>query len=188
MSTIVTVMRRGIAPRVSRRRCGLVLAAVLPWAAAGAFAGGIELARDLRADARASARDAAPLVVFFSSYNCPYCEKVASLHLEPLIERGIARGIARGRVAGAVRVREIEVAGRKAMRDFTGAATTHADFADREGVAVTPTVKFYGPDGAEIAKPLVGYSNADFYGEYLDASLSAARARLARQQDAGGGL
>jgi thioredoxin-related protein len=155
-----------------RRYLRPLLPAMLLWVAAAAFAGGIELASDLRADARASARDGAPLVVFFSSYNCPYCEKVASLHLEPLIARGSG--------AGAVRVREVEVASRKAMRDFTGTNTTHADFADRERVAVTPTVKFYGPDGAEIAKPLVGYSNADFYGEYLDASLRAAREGLAR--------
>lgn len=149
-----------------------MLPAILLWAAAGAYAGGIEPARDLRADARTSGRDGAPLVVFFSSYGCPYCEQVSSLHLEPLI--------ARGSIAGAVRVREIEIGSRKAMRDFTGAATTHADFADRERVAVTPTVKFFGPDGAEIAKPLVGYSNADFYGEYLDASLRAARDRMTR--------
>lgn len=153
-----------------------LLPIVLLSVTAGAYAAGIELARDLRADARAGARDAAPLIVFFSSYSCPYCEQVASLHLEPLIERGIERGS----VTGAVRVREVEVGSHRAVRDFTGTSTTHADFADRERVAVTPTVKFYGPDGAEIAKPLVGYSNADFYGEYLDASLRAARDRLTR--------
>lgn len=163
------------------RRCFVgrwrpLLPIVLLGVVAGAYAGGIELARDLRADARASARDTAPLVVFFSSYSCPYCEQVATLHLEPLIERGIEHGS----VGGAVRVREVEVGSRRAMRDFTGAATTHADFADRERVAVTPTVKFYGPNGVEIAKPLVGYSNADFYGEYLDASLRAARDLLTR--------
>lgn len=171
MSAIVTVMRRAFI-----RHFGPMVPVVLLWAATGAYAGGIELARDLRADARAGARDAAPLIVFFSSYSCPYCEQVASLHLEPLIEHGIGLGS----VVGAVRVREVEVGSQRAMRDFTGAATTHADFAGRERVAVTPTVKFFGPDGTEIAKPLVGYSNADFYGEYLDASLRAARDRMTR--------
>jgi thioredoxin-related protein len=145
----------------------LLAAALMLFCAARACAGGIEPARDLRADAKASGRDGMPLIVFFSSYSCPYCEQVATLHLEPLIEHGST--------VGAVRVREVEIASGKTLRDFAGARMTHAEFADRENVSVTPVVKFFGPDGAEIASPLVGYSNADFYGDYLDASLRAAR-------------
>jgi thioredoxin-related protein len=150
-------------------RCSLgpLLAVGLLWVAANTHAGGIDLATDLRADAKLSARDGAPIVVFFSSYGCPYCEIVSSLYLEPLT--------ARGNAGGTVRVREVETGSRDSMRDFSGRQTTHADFADAERVSVTPILKFFGANGEEITEPLIGYSNAYFYGEYLEASLRTTR-------------
>lgn len=168
MSTIVTVLPR----RLGCRSLGPLLAAGLLWVTPGAQADGIELASDLRADAKLTAQDGAPIVVFFSSYGCPYCEIVASLYLEPLASRGNA--------AGPVLIREVETGSGKSVRDFSGRRTTHADFANAGRVTVTPILKFFGANGEEIAEPIIGYSNSDFYGQYLDASLRAARRHMAR--------
>jgi hypothetical protein len=39
-------------------------------------------------------------------------------------------------------------------------------------------VLFFGPQGQELAERLVGVAVPDFYGEYLEARLTEARAKL----------
>lgn len=158
--------RRSRFAQLARVFSGLILWPLMA-AAPALHAGSIKVVSDARAEARAAARDGVPLVLFFSSYSCPYCEIVSSLYLEPLAARG----------TGA-RIREVEASSEKGMRDFAGNKSTHAVFAAAQRVSVTPVVKFYGPDGSEIADPLIGYSNSDYYGEYLESSLREARARM----------
>jgi len=60
--------------------------------------------------------------------------------------------------------------------DFSGRATTHAEFARSRGIRLYPIVAFFAPDGSETAERLVGFRSPDFYGAYLDRRIEASRA------------
>ena len=45
---------------------------------------------------------------------------------------------------------------------------------------LAPVVMFFGNKGEMFAKPLVGSMIPDFYGAYLDAALTEARAKLVK--------
>ena len=43
-----------------------------------------------------------------------------------------------------------------------------------------PVVAFYGPDGKQLAEPIVGVRLPDFYQSYLDDGVEAASKKLQR--------
>jgi len=129
-------------------------------------------ATDFAADAIESKRTGAPLIVLLSLQGCPHCEVVRRSHLLPLLRgpTAMARPI----------VRQIEINGTAKLRDFDGSTITHAEFAARHKFKLAPVVVFFGSKGEMLAKPLVGSMIPDFYGAYLDAALTEARAKLVR--------
>lgn len=129
-------------------------------------------ATDLAADAVESKRTGAPLIVMLSLQGCPHCDVVRRSHLLPLLRdpTSIARPI----------VRQIEINGTARLRDFDGSTITYAEFAARHKFNVAPVVMFFGNKGEVLAKALVGSMIPEFYGAYLDAALTEARANLVR--------
>ncbi len=132
----------------------------------------LPLATDLAADGIDSKRNGAPLIIMLSLQGCPHCDSVRRSHLLPLLNdpTSIARPI----------VRQVEINGSAQLRDFDGSTITHAQFAARRGFKLAPVVMFFGNKGEMLAKPLVGSMIPDFYGAYLDAALTEARANLVR--------
>jgi hypothetical protein len=123
---------------------------------------------DLATDVRLAAARGVPLVVLYSRDDCSWCEKVRREHLGPL---------SRDPAAPAV-VRELHMDRATALTDFAGRRTTSADFSKQMGARFAPTVMFHGPDGAQLAEPIVGFRLADFYGAYLERAIEEARTRL----------
>ena len=62
--------------------------------------------------------------------------------------------------------------------DFQGVVVKGQQFAQRYHAAVTPTLLFLDRDGKSLAQPLIGTSNLEFYGFYLDRRIEEARAKL----------
>jgi thioredoxin-related protein len=134
-------------------------------------------AADLAADARAARGAGAVIVVFFASDSCHYCDQVETLHLEPMHD---------GRAFGArLMIRKVDIAGGAPLVDFAGRRTRHVAFARAQGVNFTPFLRFFGPDGRELAEPLIGVASADFYGGQLEAAIERALARLGEPVVAG---
>lgn len=123
----------------------------------------------LRAAAQAAARSGHALVVMTTLRGCVYCELVRNSYLHPLIREGKA-------VAVQIDVQDKALA----IQDFDGRTTTPAALAERWQARLTPTVMFFGPDGRERAERLVGVSSVDFYGQYLEQRLEAARQGLVK--------
>lgn len=123
--------------------------------------------KSLRATAVAAAARGEPLVVMVTLRGCVYCDLVRNSYLHPLMREG--RLI-------AVQLDFQDKA--NAIQDFGGRTTTPAALAEEWKVRMTPTVMFFGPDGRERAERLEGVSSADFYGEYLNQRLDAARQGL----------
>ena len=152
------------------RRAILAGAASLPaLAASGALAAHpavLPQPESLPAELRAALGRGRALVVLASTQGCPWCKLVRENYLAPQRREGQP-------------VTEIDVLGTAALQDFAGASTTQARFAAALGLRMTPTVLFFGRDGTEAVRRLVGVPSPDFYGAYLQERLAAANRAVA---------
>ncbi len=124
---------------------------------------------DLQREAVEMARAGKPMVVLYSQANCHWCEQARS-YLVPL-SREDGTG-------DSALFRQIDLDSDARMVDFAGRSTTQRAFAGTERVRFTPTVVVYGPDGRQLAEPIVGMRLADFYGQYIVQAIETARERM----------
>lgn len=130
------------------------------------FAEPIKLAGNLSLDAERSRQQNRPLVVFFTNHDCPYCEILRAEQFQFLSND--KRFI----------LREIELDSGNQVTDFDGKTRDHGQFARRYAVSLTPTVAFIGPEGQQLADPIVGVLTLDFYSYYFDKAVAQATDRL----------
>lgn len=146
-----------------------LLIAALSWCAL-AHAAEIPLAADLGDDAARAGSDGKPLVVLYTASYCEYCEAVKTgyfRHLE-----------ADPRYASRIILREVVIDSALTLTDFDGNDLTHGRFAEDRGVMLVPTVRFLDSRGETVADPLVGVTNLEFYGWYLDQRIQIAMKRV----------
>lgn len=136
-------------------------------------------ATDLVAESRQAACHGQPLVVMFGSSTCPYCSLVRSLYIIPLMNDERYPGIIS---------REMEIDSDQLVRDFSGQLVPMSELASKHGVALVPQVVVFGPDGKQAGKPIIGISNEDFYGVYLQQAINAGieMIKVSRQELANG--
>ena len=121
----------------------------------------------LRGSALAAVARGEPLVVMTTLAGCPYCDLVRNHHLLPMLRQGQLHAV------------QLDVRDRTSnLQGFDGSMTTPAEQSKAWKARFAPTVLFLGAKGEELAERLVGVAVPDFYGEYLDARLQQARARL----------
>lgn len=121
-------------------------------------------APDSLADALAAAlARSQPLVVMASLRGCPFCRIVREHYLMPELATGLP-------------VVQIDLRDRRMVRDFDGTPRTQAMLA-AWGIAVAPTLLFFGRGAREVAERLAGGAS-DFYGAYLEQRLRQARAAV----------
>lgn len=123
--------------------------------------------KSLRAAAQAVAGRGEALIVMITLRGCVYCDVVRNSYLHPLMREGKAFAV------------QIDMQDRTSpIQDFQGNTTTPAALAERWKIGLTPTLLFVAADGRECAPRLEGVSSTDFYGEYLNQRLDAARNAL----------
>lgn len=130
----------------------------------------LPLASDLQQDGVASKRDGTPIMVFYMSDSCPYCEEVKDLYLEPMVNSG--------QYHGRLIIRMVDTEGSEYLRDFSGKRMDHEEFADDQGASFTPVLKFYDYQGNELVPELLGYTSPDFYLAYLESAIETAIKKL----------
>jgi len=130
---------------------------------AGLYDDKLPWASDLSRESQQAACKGQPLVLMFGSSTCPYCSVVRSLYMVPLQEDARYRGIV---------VRELETDSDMPVKDFSGKPTSMRKLAASYGVYLVPTVMVFGPGGKQAGKPVIGISNEDFYGFYLDENIA----------------
>jgi thioredoxin-related protein len=148
--------------------------AILAWLlATNAFAverGYLPMAEDLARVAKEAKAKELPILVLFSSAGCHYCAQVRKEFLIPMTRNA--------EYDNKVIMREVEAGSDMRLVDFDGKVTTHAEFASRYRVTMTPTVKLLDGQGREVAVPLVGMIIPDYYGGYLDQAIDTALAKI----------
>lgn len=148
----------------------LAVVTLFATALGAARTGGLPWAEDLAADAAQSAASGAAILIFYMSDDCPYCQHVEELYLEPMQQR---------RPYGdRLLIRVVRADGNKPLRDFTGQRTDHAAFARLQGVTFTPLIELYGPNGTALTPPLIGYTSPHFYAGELEGRIDDAIGKL----------
>lgn len=111
-----------------------------------------------------------PVLVAFMEQRCPYCATARRDHLLPLQNDPQWRD--------KMLIRTIEVDRNTALRDFSGAQTTHREFARKHKVKRVPTLIVFDGDGKAVAEPIVGLLISDYYRLYIEQAVEAGLVRM----------
>ena len=126
----------------------------------------LPMATSLPQHLESALRQGNPLVVMVSLPGCPFCRIARENYLAPLLrEQNLP-------------IVQVDMLARLPLVGFQGAGTTHDEQIRAWSVKVAPTVLFFGRDGTEAARRLVGGMLPDFYGAYLDQRIATARKAL----------
>ncbi len=124
-------------------------------------------ATDLAADGQRMRAHRLPMVVLYSQADCSYCEQ-ARLYLVPMSRSTPATAL----------FRQVNLDSDAPLVDFAGRSTSHREVARSQKVDFTPTVVVYDAAGRELGERIVGMRLPDFYGQYADNAIEAARRAL----------
>ena len=127
-------------------------------------------ADDLQADGRAEQKSGSPILVLFSQADCQWCERARREYLIPMSRDA--------HLKDAVKYRQIDIDSDRPLIDFRGQTSTHRNFAKEQKIRFAPTLVLYGPSGERLDEAIVGMRLPDFYGQYIEQSIDAARARM----------
>lgn len=132
--------------------------------------GKLPLATDLSKTARLAQEKQVPILILFSTRGCGFCTRVREEILIPTTYNAD--------YDNKVIMVEVDSASHARLIDFEGKATTQAAFVAKSRVGLTPTVKFFDPQGREVADPIVGLVTVDYYGGFLDQAIDASIAKI----------
>jgi len=127
---------------------------------------------DLSAQGDGGKLNGRPLLLAFVADYCHYCEIVEEEYLRPMLRNRD--------YDSKVVIRTLDLGSGTNIIGFDGKALSIQALADRYDVMVTPTVVFLNQAGTKLAPTLVGVTNAEFYGGFLDDAIDAAWVRLKR--------
>ena len=107
-----------------------------------------------------------PAVVFVSRDACPYCRTLRDKVLKPMLtaDKFEHRAI----------LVEVSLDRAKPLTDFENRQMTAKAFGELYRAEITPTLLFLDSDGREIGKRIIGISNLELYGHYLQKSIDKA--------------
>ena len=121
----------------------------------------LPVAQNFRADGEAAAASRKPILIFFNLTGCHYCRGALREVIVPMFRNAEWRA--------AMEFRQVTVDDRKSLVDFDGKTIENIAFAKSRKATFTPTVMLVDDKGQSLGDPIVGISNFDFYGAYVDA-------------------
>ena len=107
-----------------------------------------------------------PVVVFVSRDACPYCRTLRDQILKPML--------AADKFEDRAILVEVSLDRIDPITGFDKEQMTAKDFGKLYKAELTPTLLFLDSEGREIGKRLIGISNLEFYGHYLQKSIDEA--------------
>lgn len=126
----------------------------------------IPKAENLAEVGRMSLQQGIPAVVFVSRDACPYCRTLRDKILKPML--------AAGKFERRAILVEVSLDFADPMISFGNSRITAQDFGSAYKATITPTLLFLDSEGHEIGKRIIGISNLELYGHYLEKSIDAA--------------
>ncbi len=130
----------------------------------------LPIAEDLEVLGSSSRSATVPILLMYSTEDCPFCARLESEVLGPL------------RLSGAdperVIVRKVLMEEYETLRDFNGKERDAESYAIGQGVEVVPTVVLVDEKGSELVPRIVGYQTPGLYETYLDEAIKVSRMLL----------
>ena len=130
----------------------------------------LPIAEDLEALGSSSLSATVPILLMYSTEDCPFCARLESEVLGPM------------RLGGAdperVIVRKVVMEEYETLRDFSGKKRDAESYAVGQGVEVVPTVVLVDEKGNELVPRIVGYQTPGLYETYLDEAIKVSQTLL----------
>ena len=121
----------------------------------------LPVAQNFKLDGEAAAAAHKPILIFFNLTGCHYCRGALREVIVPMFRDADWRA--------AMEFRQVTVDDGKSHVDFDGKSIENIAFARNRKGTFTPTVMLVDDKGQSLGDPIVGISNFDFYGAYVDA-------------------
>jgi thioredoxin-related protein len=125
-------------------------------------------ANNLSETGRISRQQDIPVIVFVSRDACPYCRTLRDTILRPMLT---ANKFEHRAILVELSLDRVET-----LTGFDKQQMTAGAFGNHYRAEITPTLLFLDSNGREIGKRIVGISNLEFYGHYLQKSIDEALA------------
>jgi len=130
----------------------------------------LPIAEDLEALGSSSRIATVPILLMYSTEDCPFCARLESEVLGPM------------RLSGEdpqrVIVRKVVMEQYETLRDFSGQKRDAESYAIGRGIEVVPTVVLVDEEGNELVPKIVGYQTPGIYETYLDEAIKVSRMLL----------
>ena len=143
-----------------RRLLVLVFLAV---AIESAAQGELRMANDLHGLGRESDLRKIPVVLFFSSVHCEYCDLVRDEFLNHLSTDPV--------FMNKLLLREVRMDSIRPLLDFSRQSISHAAFTEQRAIELVPTIQFTDGVGDILVEDIVGVTTLGFYGAYLEQAI-----------------
>jgi thioredoxin-related protein len=129
-------------------------------------ADGIPAVDNLARTSQSSVQAGVPTLVFVSREACPYCRTLRDEILLPMQRAD--------KFENRALLVEVSLDRVEPLTGFDGKPTTGQAFGDMYQAQITPTLLFLDAQGQEISPRIIGISNLELYGYYLQQSIDTA--------------
>ena len=123
----------------------------------------LRMANDLHGLGRESGLRKIPVVLFFSSVHCEYCDLVRDEFLNHLSTDPA--------FMNKLLLREVRMDSIRPLLDFSRQSITHATFTEQRVIEFVPTIQFTDGVGDILVEDIVGVTTLGFYGAYLEQAI-----------------
>jgi thioredoxin-related protein len=113
-----------------------------------------------------SRQQGVPVIVFVSRDACPYCRTLRDKILQPMLSAN--------KFEKRANLVEISLDRVDPLTGFENQQITAKAFGELYQAVITPTLLFLDAEGREISKRIIGISNLELYGFYLQESIDEA--------------
>ena len=125
--------------------------------------GELRMANDLHGLGRESDLRKIPVVLFFSSVHCEYCDLVRDEFLNYLSTDPA--------FMNKLLLREVRMDSIRPLLDFSRQSISHAAFTEQRAIELVPTIQFTDGVGDILVEDIVGVTALGFYGAYLEQAI-----------------
>ncbi len=125
--------------------------------------GELRMANDLHGLGRESNLRKIPVVLFFSSVHCEYCDLVRDEFLNYLSTDPA--------FMNKLLLREVRMDSIRPLLDFSRQSISHAGFTEQRAIELVPTIQFTDGVGDILVEDIVGVTTLGFYGAYLEQAI-----------------
>ena len=123
----------------------------------------LRMADDFHGLGRESDLRKIPVVLFFSSVHCEYCDLVRDEFLNHLSTDPA--------FMNKLLLREVRMDSNSPLLDFSRRSISHAFFSEQRAIELVPTIQFTDGVGDILVEDIVGVTTLGFYGAYLEQAI-----------------